>query len=458
MDLSPAEQFLSFLTQDPAPPDHESARRLFEWLKAEPGDTAGFLQGSIEALAERKGIQSALNVLSRIEVALGFRRPRLGLYDNALHFIGGAQKYGCTVAHALQDMFDITLIAHREVTLEQLQDWYGLDLSRCRIKVVSIPYFDQRGTGRGVFDAGLVDLRGDNPFHAVSWESGVYDVFFNNCMLEMVYPLAPVSVMMVHFPEREISRFFHVPHYDHVIYNSRYTAEWIRRRWRVDPHIHIYPPVDMASPLDSCLDEKEDVILSVARFEPGGNKQQLEMIKTFFHLVRHHHRDLQGWRLILAGGSIPDNPYLERIRNWLREPGLPPVELEVNLSADKLKRKYRSARLFWHFSGLGQRDPARIEHFGMTTVEAMQNACVPVVFNGGGQMEIVEDGMSGVLFESNQELERKFLALIKEPEKIRKLARGAHARGQNFTKDVFVSKVRQHFLDILREYRFADAE
>jgi glycosyltransferase involved in cell wall biosynthesis len=455
MDTRAAEPFLSFLKQDPMPSEHECARRLFDGLKAEPNTAADLLRESVDFFRERKGTQSAINVLSQVEVALGFRRPRLGLYDNALHFIGGAQKYGCTMAHALQDIFDITLIVHSDVTLEQLQDWYQLDLSRCRIKVVPISYFDQRGTGPGVFDAGLVDLRGDNPFHAVSWESGGYDVFVNNCMLEMVYPLAPVSEMMVHFPEREISRFFHVSQYDHILYNSLYTADWIRRRWRVDPHVHIYPPVDMASPLDRSLDEKEDIILSVARFEPGGNKQQLEMIKTFIRQVRHHERDLQGWRLILAGGSIPDNPYLERIRRWLGEPAFSPVELAVNLPANELKRIYRKARLFWHFSGLGQRDPARIEHFGMTTVEAMQNACVPVVFDGGGQKEIVEEGISGVLFESLPDLENKILALIKKPERIRRLARGAHARGQDFTKAVFVSKIRQHFQDILHEYSFA---
>ncbi len=40
----------------------------------------------------------------------------------------------------------------------------------------------------------------------------------------------------------------------------------------------------------------------------------------------------------------------------------------------------------------------------MTTVEAMQNCCVPIVIDGGGQREIVEHGDSGFRFSTLEEL------------------------------------------------------
>jgi glycosyltransferase involved in cell wall biosynthesis len=449
------EDFRAFLAADPAPAQEAVARSVYQGLTGEDARVEEeILKEKIELVRHVRGLQSALNVLSRLEVALDFRKPSLGLYDNALHFIGGAQKYGCTLAHALQDEFEITLIANSEVTREQLESWYGLDLSRCGIKVVRIPYFEDREKQRGVFDAGLADLRKENPFHAISLESGKYDVFVNNCMLEMVYPLAPTSEMVVHFPEREISRFFHAGRYTHIIHNSLYTATWISKRWRLEPHVHIYPPVDMVSPLQESLEKKQDIILSVARFEPGGNKQQLEMIKSFLDLLRLFPGETEGWRLVLAGGSTPVNPYLERLRTWLADVRASNIELRVNTPVEELKEVYRTARIFWHFSGLGQRDPARIEHFGMTTVEAMQNGCVPVVFRGGGQTEIVEEGVSGFLFDSLQELQEKTRVLMRDPQMSLKLAGGAHARALAFTKEVFVDRVRKHFSDILREYRF----
>jgi glycosyltransferase involved in cell wall biosynthesis len=446
------------LGSDPPPSEPALALELYTALKDAPDHSPDILNDSLDLIGRQRGIQCALNVLSRCQVALGYRKPSLGLYDNALHFIGGAQKYGCTLAHALQSTFEVTLLSNADVSQHQLEDWYNLDLSQCRIKTVRMPFFEEKEQVKGIFDAGLVDLRGDNPFHAVSLESGAYDVFVNNCMLEMVYPLSPLSEFVVHFPERERSRFFHVHQYTHIIFNSLYTAEWIQKRWNIKPHAHIYPPVDMVSPLEKALGLKQNIILSVARFEPGGNKQQAEMIKAFTLMRRRWPRETEGWRLVLAGGSTAVNPYLDRIRSLLVESSGSDIELLVNLPVDQLKKVFQSARLFWHFSGLGQRDPARIEHFGMTTVEAMQCGCVPVVFRGGGQKEIVVQETSGFLFDTIQELLEKTLALIQKPELVLKLARNSHARGKVFVREVFESRVKEHFAGLLQEYRFQDKE
>lgn len=435
-------------------PDEEIPGTAYfsQFLSASKAELIGpILPELIDFLRQKKGLQFALNTLMRLEVVLGFRKPRLGIYDNAFHFIGGAQKYGCTVAAALQDKFDITLIANAEISLSQLQEWYDLDLSLCKVKVVPIPFFTERIKGAGVFDAGLVDLKGDNPFHVISRESGGYDFFINNCMLEMVYPLANISELICHFPEREISRFFHIGKYSHIIFNSLYTAEWIKRRWALEPDVHIYPPVDMGSTENPTTKEPE--ILSVSRFELSGNKQQLEMIKAFLKLRRQNPRDMQNWRLILAGGSTENNPYLARIRNLLESVTDGSIELHVNISAEELRNLYRRAKIFWHFSGLDQIDPARIEHFGMTTAEALQNGCAAVVFNGGGQKEIVVEGESGMLFKDQQELFLKTLKLIREPELLKRLGDGAFQKGQQFTKEVFDAKVKAHFFALLAEYK-----
>lgn len=430
---------------------------LFHLIQNSPAQTAvPCLFDLIDLLSRRKGLQSASNVLSRVEVALGFRKPTLGIYDNAFHFIGGAQKYGCTIAHALQDDFDLTLIANTDISRQQLEEWYDLDLSKCKLKVLKIPYFKQREKKKGVFDAGEVDLRGDNPFHFVSKESGYYDIFVNNCMLEMVYPLANISEFVCHFPEREISRFFHVGEYTHIIFNSRYTADWIQKRWNLEPHVHVYPPVDMESGFDS--DIKENVILSASRFEVGGNKQQVEMIKTFVKLCQSYPDDLGLWRLVLVGGSVPENPYLDKVKALLSTLSDSRIELKVNISAKELHEIYHQAKIFWHFCGYKQKDPAKFEHFGMTTVEAMQNGCVPVVFGGGGLREIVEHKVSGYLFEDMASMTSMTLELIQKPSQLTRLSEGAFNRGKTFTKEIFVARVREHFMSLLETYSFQNLD
>jgi glycosyltransferase involved in cell wall biosynthesis len=402
-----------------------------------------------EALGKQPGPQAAYNLLLRTEVVAGWRKPSLALYDHTLHLIGGGEKYGCTMAQALQDDFDITLITHRPVTLDNLMAWYHLDLSRCRIKIMPLDFFDKQGQGQ--INPDLVSARGENPFFAISRESGNYDFFINNSMLEMVYPLANVSVFVCHFPERHRGDYFYVPYYRHLIYNSLYTAAWIEKKWLISPRHHIYPPVDM-EPDAGEMPPKETVILSVARFEIGGSKQQLEMISAFARLLARAPQALRGWKLILCGGSASPNPYLDQIRAVLNsQPGLP-VELRVNIPLGELKGLYARAAIFWHFCGLGQSNPAQVEHFGMSTVEAMQNGCLPVVFDGGGQREIIENGISGYRFSSSGELLGQTLAAIQDPRLRAGIARAAQRRGADFSRAVFTARVRGLFHELAAAY------
>ena len=200
-------------------------------------------QPVIRAITRQFGIQAALNLIKRLEVASSFRKPTLAIYDHCLHFIGGGQKYGMTMALALQDRFDITILANKPVTLENIGNWYDLNLDRCRIKVIPIPFYENLGSIH--LDPVRINRETGNPFHIISRESAKYDFFINNSMLEMVYPLSNISVMMVHFPERRPSRYFYARDYTAVMYNSRYTAFWIEKKWKFPPHKHIFPPVDM---------------------------------------------------------------------------------------------------------------------------------------------------------------------------------------------------------------------
>jgi glycosyltransferase involved in cell wall biosynthesis len=195
--------------------------------------------------------------------------------------------------------------------------------------------------------------------------------------------------------------------------------------------------------------KEENIILSISRFDIGGNKQQLEMVKVFQEMTKSRPRETAGWKFVLAGGSPTENPYLEKIQDHLRQSPAAEVELKVNIPASKLRAVYGRARIFWHSCGLGQTDPAKVEHFGMTVAEAMQNGCVPVVFRGGGLTETIEDGTSGFLFSSEKELVEKTLGLIANPAKLEEMSGRAHQRGKAFRREVFAAAVRDYFGGLL---------
>jgi glycosyltransferase involved in cell wall biosynthesis len=175
------------------------------------------------------------------------------------------------------------------------------------------------------------------------------------------------------------------------------------------------------------------------------------MIEAFRALRAAAPDAVRGWRLVLVGGSSPRNAYLERVREAAsREPG--GIEVRVDVPFEELLGWYGRASLFWHACGLGERDPQLIEHFGMTTVEAMQNRCAPVVFDGGGQREILEHGTSGFRFRSLDELCALTVRLIEDAALRRAVQERGRARSKLFGRAAFETRVRWFFHLLRREY------
>lgn len=406
-----------------------------------------------DVVLEVFGHQRAYNFFRQLEVALGLRKISVGIYDHAFHFAGGGQRYVAKLAEILQDRYDITYIANKDVALEKYKEWFDIDLSRCKLKIMKMPFYEK--FERYFIDEGLVVNEKTNPFAIISRESLHYDIFINANMLTKVRPLSCLSIFLCHFPDRVKERFFSVDQYDYLIANSDYTSFWVRRRWGINPTVRLYPPVDMYNGTDG-ISDKEKTILSVARFEIGGSKKQIEMIDTFCNLCKRDQRVKNEWRLILAGGSSPDNPYFNRVRqklDSLQADNADNIELISNLTNAELMKLYRKASIFWHLCGLGERNPHLVEHFGMTTVEAMQNYCVPIVIDGGGQKEIVEHGISGFRFKTAEELESYTLEVIRDGELRKEIAGRAYERSSCFTLAGFKKNLLAFFSNVENRLR-----
>lgn len=225
--------------------------------------------------------------------------------------------------------------------------------------------------------------------------------------------------------------------YDHVVSISEFTRSWVQRLWERDT-VLLYPPVDPIPRL-----AKDPVILAVGRFfgqTAGHSKKQLELVRAFRRLVRGGAR---GWELHLVGGCSSEHvPYLERVRH---EADGFPVRFHVDAPGSELRALYGRASIFWHATGLGEderRHPHRLEHFGITTVEAMSAGAVPVVIARAGQTEIVTDGTDGFLFETLEELVEKTRRLVDQKSLREELAEGARHRAERFSRARFEEQIR----------------
>lgn len=266
----------------------------------------------------------------------------------------------------------------------------------------------------------------------------------------MVYPLSNISVLICHFPERRPKTYFYADQYTHIVYNSLYTAEWIKKKWHITPHEHIYPPVDMEPKI--MKGEKKKTVMSVARFEVEGTKRQMEMLETFMKLKQEHPGITKDWAFMLVGGSDSANPYLSKLENIIALNPDKNIQLKVNISIEELKSLYQESTLFWHLCGLSSADPSEIEHFGMTTVEAMQNRMVPVVYDGGGLKEIVDHGINGFRVRSKAELLAYSLKLFQDDKLVQKLAENAQIKSRDFSRSNFEERVHVFFNKILDSY------
>lgn len=225
-----------------------------------------------------------------------------------------------------------------------------------------------------------------------------------------------------------------------IVCNSTFTKNVIDKEFGVESVV-IYPPVDTDSFKSK---RKENIILYVGRFSKIlQSKGQETLISAF---KKFNDNGLKDWKLVLAGGTeVGAEGMLESLR--IMSEGYP-IEFVESPDFATLKDIYGKARIFWSASGFGANEnenPEKMEHFGITVVEAMAGGTVPVIFNGGGHKEIVKDGQSGFLWSSIDGLVDKTVKLIKNKQ-FHDFEINAKKRAGDFSYDVFEKKVVSYIL------------
>ena len=218
---------------------------------------------------------------------------------------------------------------------------------------------------------------------------------------------------------------------------SDFSRLWTKRRWGIDCTI-VYPPVNTAFNQV----EKEQIILSVGRFALRGHghrKNQEEMLEVYERMQREC---LPGWKYFCVGGldvTPAHQAYFGQLSNLAAKSG---ASLVANLARNELISLYERASIFWHASGYGENqnvDPVLVEHFGISTVEAMAAGCVPVVINKGGQSEIVEHEVSGFVWDTLDELSSFTTRLISDHNLRLQMSAAARKRAQMFSREMFLT-------------------
>lgn len=338
---------------------------------------------------------------------------KAAFFDPYLDTGGGGERYVLTFALALEKAgWQVDLQWKDGKILPWLEERLGLDLSG-----VNIVEDIEKGTG----------------YNLVFWlsDGSIPFLFAKHNLLHFQTPFHNVGGKSL-FNRLKFARM------NKVICNSEFTKNVIDREYGVSSHV-LYPPVDTKGFKEG---KKENIILSVGRFSQLQQAKRQDVLVDVFKKMCN--KGLVGWQLVLIGGSnVGGEEFAHELKVLSR--GYP-IKILENAPFSQVKEFYGKAKIFWSAAGFGvdeKKQPQKVEHFGISVVEAMSAGCVALVTAKGGHKEIIEEGVDGYLWETASQLAEMTRSLIADERRRERVAEKAKKKATRFTEHSFAEKVLQ---------------
>lgn len=205
---------------------------------------------------------------------------------------------------------------------------------------------------------------------------------------------------------------------NYFIANSENTRRRIQKFYRRDATV-IYPPVDVSSYNKAYrVAKKGNYYLVVARIVGGkGLEMAVEAAKKL------------GFELKVVGAPAG---YATVYKDLKKKAGRN-IEFLGYVSDEELAKLYAEAKAFLAL--------AQDEDFGMTLVEAMAAGTPVIAYKGGGYVETIIDGKTGVFFDNYST--EGLISGIRKFEKSTIKPKDCVAQAEKFSKEEFIRKMRQ---------------
>ena len=237
---------------------------------------------------------------------------------------------------------------------------------------------------------------------------------------------------------------------DHVLVNSRFTAQVFHSTFKSLIHIHptvLYPSLNFSSFDQSPSSDLEDtlppqaehIFLSINRYE---RKKNLPLALQAFATLVENMDSLQRPKvhLIVAGGY--DHRVVENVNHWLELRRLA-TDLRVDHRVTFLRSftDQQKVALLNHCTSLIY-TPSN-EHFGICPLEAMFMRRPVIAVSSGGPLETVVDGKTGFLCEPTPDaFAQQMLYFVQNPGASREMGEAARDHVvENFSFEAFTHKL-----------------
>lgn len=210
---------------------------------------------------------------------------------------------------------------------------------------------------------------------------------------------------------------------DTQIANSEFTKAALLSRYAIpEERVKvIFPPVGFTETPET--PKQKNLVVSLGRFSPEKRQlEQLELAKYFPELTFRFY------------GFVNSQAYFSTLQQFIKEQKISNVSLLPNASYQEIQVALDQAEYFLH--------SVRNEPFGITTVQAIQKNCIPLVHNSGGQKEIViEDGLRYDTFEEAVSVLRNLIS--KSNAEQHRIKRRLYTHIQRFSEQSFKEAFRK---------------
>lgn len=358
------------------------------------------------------------------------QRKRVGLYSPYLKTLGGGERHILSILRVIQECgYDVEIFSDTDLTSD-FEEKLNLRLRNVRFK-------SSKMFRNGSFIKKLIDLHSFDLFLYVT--DGSY--FFSSAKKTLVFCMVPQKNLyrmnIVNRLKTANQRF---------VSNSFFTKNNLSS-WGITSDV-IYPYLDAVYFENEKPIQKERSILVVGRFFQHLHSKRHDIAISWFQNLKKTHSEFNSYKLILVGSTLSeDKDYVEKITELIGNDSS--IEMKTNCSFAELLMLYRTSQFYWHFTGFGINEknaPERVEHLGITPLEAMATGCITCAYRAGGLKEIIENGKTGILFQTKEELFSEMLNILKHQQAHTDMKNNA----QNLVKNTFSYEIfKKRVIEVL---------
>jgi GT2 family glycosyltransferase len=304
----------------------------------------------------------------------------MAIYNSFWNSLGGGEFHALGIARALAlEGMDTYLVSECDFSIAKLEKTFGVNLEGFRKLIIS---------------------------NISPQLTSYFTVFVNSTYCSNLRSKACLSYYVVSFPHRNIDRLIFNDY--HFVYNSKFTQESANEIWgqRINGTV-LYPVLGCTTSKLKSRAEKRKKMVTIGRITLRGHAKNQHVLLDAFRATASID-EAAGWELVLMGSLEESNDedvaYFGKLKEIASTDSR--VRMIANCKRDVLESELDAAMVYLHATGFGksQNEPDLQEHFGITVVEAALKGALPVVYHGGGPLEIIQQLGHGLTYSTHEEL------------------------------------------------------